>query len=588
MIVAIESDLPSFKPLTLGPGLNVLLSDKAPSSGDKHTRNSAGKSSLVDLIHFLLGGKATSSVASNKALKDYTFFGTFRFDERLVRVARTASTGSKVFIEKDDADFLGLVAAKDKSTGRHCISNEAWKEFLGHAYFKLPARLESSAFGESFTPTFRSLIAYFARRRGAFIRPEKQSEMQSTWDWQTNLSYLLGLDWQLPHELELVRQRERQLSELKKAAGDGVIGEVIGTAAELRARMVLADDGAGKVRRELASFRVLDAYGERSDQAAAAHTNMLAIERHVVVLKQTLAHLQNALKEEAPPPQSDIERLYKAVGVELPGVALRRFEAVQSFHQSVIANRRARLEGEIEGVRAQIAEQERTSRSLDAERSEIMIFLQGHGALDDFVDLQRRLAGLEAEAASLRERYKAAEVLEGSKVKLDLHRLELKRRLLDDHAERSDRLDAAIRFIGSVIADLYGDRTGEFVVAATENGPTFQINIQGDRGGGIAQVEIFCFDLALFWLTAQADRGPRFLVHDSHLFDGVDERQVARALRIGSDYAQQLGGQYIVTMNSDIYDKLPFSKDFDWNQFVLPTRLSDAGADGGLFGFRFD
>ncbi|WP_404977659.1 DUF2326 domain-containing protein [Ancylobacter sp. 3268] len=56
----------------------------------------------------------------------------------------------------------------------------------------------------------------------------------------------------------------------------------------------------------------------------------------------------------------------------------------------------------------------------------------------------------------------------------------------------------------SVIADLYGDRTGEFVVGATENGLTFQINIQGDGGGGIAQVEIFCFDLALrMWAAAR-------------------------------------------------------------------------------------
>ena len=72
MIVSIESDLPSFKPVRLKAGLNVLLADKSPSSGEKQTRNSAGKSSLVDVINFLLGGKASSAVACHEALKAYT------------------------------------------------------------------------------------------------------------------------------------------------------------------------------------------------------------------------------------------------------------------------------------------------------------------------------------------------------------------------------------------------------------------------------------------------------------------------------------------------------------------------------------
>jgi uncharacterized protein YydD (DUF2326 family) len=588
MILGIESDLATFKPVSFRAGLNVLLSDKAPGSGEKHTRNSAGKSSLIELIHFVLGANVDKTVVNSKELKSQTFYGSFKFSDRIVRVGRCAATPSKIFIDKQDADALNLRGTKEKGTERFTVSNETWKEFLGHAYFGLPFPRQGTAFESSFTPTFRSMIAYFARRRGAFLKPEKQSEMQSTWDWQANLSYLLGLDWSIPHELERVRQREKQLGELKKAADTGVIGRVIGSAAELRAQMVLADDNAAKIRSELGAFRVLDAYGSRSDRAAAAHSEMLAIERDVVVLKQTLAHLQLALRDETPPPRSDIERLYKAVGVELPGLAVRRFQDVQAFHESVIANRRARLEGEIQDLKSQIAEQQGRSRRLDQERSEIMSFLQGRGAMDDFVALQRQLAGLEVEAASLRERHKAAEILEGSKVELELDRLELRRRLQEDHAGRSDRIDEAIRFIGSVIRDLYQDRTGAFVVTAGDNGPKFQINIQGDRGGGISQVEIFCMDLALFWLTGRSGRGPGFLIHDSHLFDGVDERQVALALVLGGQYADVLGGQYIVTMNSDIYDKLPFPDGFDPRKAVLTPRLSDADAGGGLFGFRFD
>ena len=42
-------------------------------------------------------------------------------------------------------------------------------------------------------------------------------------------------------------------------------------------------------------------------------------------------------------------------------------------------------------------------------------------------------------------------------------------------------------------------------------------------------MEIFCFDIALQQIVTKRYGGPGFLIHDSHLFDGVDERQVAGA-----------------------------------------------------------
>ena len=51
---------------------------------------------------------------------------------------------------------------------------------------------------------------------------------------------------------------------------------------------------------------------------------------------------------------------------------------------------------------------------------------------------------------------------------------------------------------------------------------------------------IFCFDMMLMLLSLRRGRSPGFLVHDSHLFDGVDERQVGKALAIGGNLAQAM------------------------------------------------
>jgi uncharacterized protein YydD (DUF2326 family) len=54
VIHRVYSDLKSFKTLEFHNGLNIVLAEKTPQAGDKQTRNRAGKSSIIEIIHFLL------------------------------------------------------------------------------------------------------------------------------------------------------------------------------------------------------------------------------------------------------------------------------------------------------------------------------------------------------------------------------------------------------------------------------------------------------------------------------------------------------------------------------------------------------
>ncbi|NEU12480.1 DUF2326 domain-containing protein [Methylobacterium sp. BTF04] len=591
MIVSIDSTLPTFKPVRFQGGLNVLLSSKSAQGDDRKTRNSAGKSSLVDIVHFLLGGKAdTGNLLRHPLLNDHVFQGTFRIAGREVSVERSGAKHGRVFVDPASAEHFGLETKPDKETGALSVSNETWKDFLAHRWFDLPAVVKGSPFEESFTPSFRALFGYFARRHGsgAFGHVERQAEAQQRWDWQSNLSYLLGLDWRVPRALHLVKQREGQLDELKKAAKGGAFGALIGTVAELRPAVVLAEARATKLREEMGRFEVHDTYREMMGQATRAKVEMQAISRRAVPLRETVAHLRASIETERPPERDDLSRLYAAVGIELPDLAKRRFEDVERFHRTVVENRRLRLHEEIETAERDLAEGEIRFAGLDAERGDILRILEGRGALEDFVTLQKRLADAEAEAAALRERFRSAEVLESRTTELSMERIGIKRRLQEDHQRRRDRLDEAILLIGNAITTLYEDRQGKFEVEATDNGPEFRITIQGDRGGGISNMEIFCLDYALFSIWGRRGKGPGFLIHDSHLFDGVDPRQVANALALGAEAARAYGGQYIVTMNSDIYDTLPLAAGIDRQGVVMEPRLSDADTTSGLFGFRFD
>ena len=123
-------------------------------------------------------------------------------------------------------------------------------------------------------------------------------------------------------------------------------------------------------------------------------------------------------------------------------------------------------------------------------------------------------------------------------------------------------------------------------IEGTSNGPIFEFPMQGSRSKGIRNIQIFCFDMMLMRLCAKRRIGPGFLIHDSHLFDGVDGRQIISALKVGAEIAEELGFQYIVTMNEDDAFK-ETTEDFDLQKHILPNTLTDATEDGGLFGFRF-
>ncbi len=55
---------------------------------------------------------------------------------------------------------------------------------------------------------------------------------------------------------------------------------------------------------------------------------------------------------------------------------------------------------------------------------------------------------------------------------------------------------------------------------------------------------------------------------------------------MGSETAEELGFQYIVTMNEDDAFK-EVTEGFNVNDHTLSVVLTDAKEDGGLFGFRF-
>lgn len=573
MIHRIYSSLSSFKTLTLKPGLNVLVAKKERGASNKQTRNRAGKTSLIEIVHFLMGADAgKDSLFRLEALVDESFGLEFDLGGERLCVERSGQQKSKIHIS--GASCLN---------GRETLTNPEWVELLGEKIFGL--HQVPSTDGRA--PTFRSLFAYFVRRQhsGAFTTPEKQATMQQVGDYQVALLFLLGLDWMIASDWQKVRDREKTLAELRKAASIGTFGSIVGKASDLRTQLTVAEARLTDLKSQVAAFRVLPQYAELETEADQITRAINDLSNANVIDASAIADLERAMAAEAPPSLTALQSIYAEAGVALPGVAIKRYDEVRSFHESVIRNRRDYLAEELDAARQRVAEREDRKRRLDERRAAVMTLLRSHGALDHYSQLQGEAARLESTVESLRQRFEAAEQLEGTKNELEIERNRLALRLRRDFSERQERLSAAILAFEETSRRLY-ESAGSMTVEETANGPVFQFPMQGSRSKGIKNMQIFCFDMMLMRLCARRESGPRFLLHDSHLFDGVDGRQLISALKVGAETAQELGFQYIVTMNEDDAFKEAITG-FDLSDYVLETELTDATEDGGLFGFRF-
>ena len=582
MIHRLYSSLPTFKNLQFHEGLNVILAEKTSDATDQQTRNRAGKSSITEIIHFLLGGNIDKkSVFKEECLQEVDFGIDLDLGGRAVAVERQVRERAKLRIIRGESSHWPVQPSSDEESGSLIISNTLWKHVLGKLMFDLP---ETKA---SFGPSFRSLISYSIRRQSVqgFSSPFRQSEKQHLADEQVNLSYALGLDWSIPQDWQQVREKEKTLKTLKVAAQGGALGDIISTTSDLRTQLALAEDQANRLKRSLADFKVLPEYRKLEQEASDLTRKIGDLSDENTLDRQLVSELNESLDQEAPPTDHRLEKVYQEAGIVLPNMALEQFDKVRDFHNSVVTNRRSYLDGEIQAAQQRLAQRESGIKQHEDRRSQIMNILHSHGALDHFTQLQKELMRLEANVERLHQQYSTAERLETGKTDLDLERQQLLRRLRQDYQEQDQTLRKAILAFEEVSETLY-EVAGNLVIDTSLNGPQFEVKIQGKRSGGISNMQIFCFDMMLMKLCAKRGIGSGFLFHDSHLFDGVDERQVAKALQIGADNARALGFQYIVTMNQD---KVPseFSFGFDFEKCVLPTHLTDAREEGGLFGMRF-
>jgi uncharacterized protein YydD (DUF2326 family) len=211
--------------------------------------------------------------------------------------------------------------------------------------------------------------------------------------------------------------------------------------------------------------------------------------------------------------------------------------------------------------------------------------LQTHGALAEYTTLQQRHVQIMTGLEEVKTRIDNLRKFEREKSNLKIEKERLLVEAQSDYEERQEIRQRAISLFNANSETLY-KAPGRLIINVDTTGYKFQVEIERSTSQGVEQMKVFSYDLMLAQLWSEREFGPGFLIHDSTIFDGVDERQVAQALQLAARESELRGFQYICCLNSDLIPKGDFDEDFDLYAYQR-LELTDASEDGGLLGIRF-
>lgn len=587
MIHSVKSNNPKFKPVEFHPGYNIVLADRSRSieSEEKQTRNGAGKTTLIEIIHFCLGAQVPkNSVFKNERLQGWSFILEIDISGETYSIERFTDCPNRIYID-GNISHLNCDLKYDNETHRYYLSPNIFNRMMLEELYGI----QITETNQQYIPSFRELISYTIRKNvEGFKSAFEFFSRQKASSVQVCNSYFLDLSMEYAMQFQSLREKKKGIDDYKKAAKSGVIGMFSLNIGELSTEVITRQNDVDSLKAQLDAFQIHPQYKDISNQANSLTEQLHTLTNTLILRQSLLKRYEASYNEDVPDlPIESLEKIYAEAGILFQPSILQPLTKVIDFHKAIVSNRREYLHNEIISLHKEIDELNSHLSELSSQRAETMKVLETHGALAEYVLIQDRYATAKQLLEDAKRRLESAEYIEDSRSRLKIENQELLIKSRQDYNERIQKREQAISLFKANTEFLYPE-AGTLIIDLNENGYSFDIDIKSSKSQGVNYMKVFCYDMVLAELGDKKSCFPDFLIHDSTIFDGVDERQVARALMLAQIKCKELGLQYICMVNSDMIPYQEFDDEFTtlFDKSIV-LRISDNQESGGLLGIRF-
>lgn len=475
--------------ISFHPGLNVVL-------GDNDGRNSIGKSTVLMVIDFVLGGTSflKDDAGAIRELGHHHYDFSFQFGLETLFFSRATDAPDVVHV------------CDEAYTRKSDLPLDEYNKLLKRLYGL--DGLESS---------FRSVMNPFARiwRKGGLEpgQPFASAQQESPALAIGRLIDLFGRTLDIAGEREVLESQTERRTLLGKAMKANVIPKIT------KGRR---DENTRTIAQNLVQINQLKQGfgGALSVYESLFDENLRQRQQRKVELSTLRADLQNRVRRLEREISGITPRLAANIALitdYFPTVDVRRLEQVEAFHQKIGSIVKKELREEL--ATAKVAETEATAE-MAAIELEIQTALETKGMPDDVFNRVFELKETTDRAAEENRHYDRKFDLDES-IRLSSERLESIYSRIFREIER--QVNQKLRAFNKVV---YGPSrvSSELRIKSAK---AYQFRSLADTGTGKSYAGLIGFDLAMLALT----RLPLFL-HDSIIYKNIEVPAIRRILRI--------------------------------------------------------
>lgn len=576
MLRRLSSNKASFRAINFAPGMNIILADRAEDASATDSRNARGKTTLLLIISYLLGGNLPTQLRPLQG-DGWSFSLTLDLAGHVVTASRSIDNGAVLALSYP-AEATGVI---DPYLTEGAIRVADWKDLLGLTLFRLDDPSTTGDRGIS----VRTLLSYVVRLEPG-RDPLKVVPQQPAWSSRQHVAFMLGLDWHRVQALQTLARKLDALKAVTAASQEGLL-PTLGNESDLLILRSELQRQLSDYQARIDNFQVLDdpnGMVARADvltaQLSALRDESLVDQRMATLYREALAE---GAAEAADSLGDEVAAMYEQAGIQLGDLIVRRLDEVQRFHRQLSENRETYLQSALTEIESRSVGRSAELARVSALRETLMRALNAGGALDELLAIRDERSESERRLAEVDYQLNQVRDLTESRERLRAERAAQRAAALEHLSTNRTKLDRIAQRFDARMQRLYGVG-GVLTASVDDSGYHFSIDVAGQSSTGVNKMKMFCLDLTLMEEGVESGHHPDFLVHDSSVFDGVDPRQIAAALSLAHEAVSTVGGQYICTLNSN--DLGADVKATSWFDGSVRRTVLDTD-EGGILGVAF-
>ncbi|OFY80362.1 MAG: hypothetical protein A2281_17675 [Bacteroidetes bacterium RIFOXYA12_FULL_38_20] len=571
-MIELRANKETFHTITFNKvGVSIIRAIKV-SEDKKSTYNSTGKSLLIYLIHFCLGGSENQEL--KEKLPEWEFSLDFLIDD--VPFTATRNVDNQKFVRLNEKEYK---------------LSEYTDWLQSKTFFNIPNEFKYIS--------FRSLI-------NRFIRPKKSSydtyncylKEEVGYQELLNNSYLLGLDIsRISKKKELKEEWDTTKEKKKNIENDSIMREFFtgdSDKKKIDLEIIGLEKKLERLTKSIAEFKVAEDYDSIRKEADEISEQLKRYKNRRSVIFNAINNIEKSLDIRPDISSKDIQNLFEDAKININESIKRRFDEVEDFNRKLLGNRKARLLDEKKQFESQLNELDGIIRMLGKAQDEKLSLLQATGSLEEYSKLNEQCSQVQIKYNKLVD-YK--ELLGTYNSKID----EIKEAFVKENSDTNKYLKEIellkkrnIEVFNSFAEQFYQNKTSGIIIENNEGENQSRFNIEAtidsDSGDGVNNVKIFCFDWTI--LKTQNNHNVKFIFHDSRLISEIDPRQIATMFYLSNFHTNEFGLQYIITANQKELDALKseFTEE-EYQKFIeknIVEELTDESDESKLLGITID